>query len=346
MMNKSLYDISWKVIEEEYRANTAYSYSTLSKFNREGFSKLNKLFNKEASPSLMFGGLVDTLLTDSDNFNNRYLVAEFPKIPESLTIVVTNLFNSFKDLYSNINDIPDEEIVKETILNEYHLRSLPPTRVKGIKEKGEEYYSLLHLSTDKTLINQADYQDSLNCVTIIKNSEVTKNYFAPNNPFDTNIERFYQLKFKGEYEGIPIRCMSDLLIVDHENKIITPCDLKTTSYGEWEFYNSFIKYGYWIQAQLYWEIIRQNLDKDDLYKDYKLADYEFIVVSRYNCDPLIWKYPHTTVITDCIYGSKGQHICKNWRKIIKELHYYLTTSPKQPLGIDKINNIVDYLNKM
>lgn len=31
---KSLKDISWNVTEEEYRADPALSYSTLSKFNR------------------------------------------------------------------------------------------------------------------------------------------------------------------------------------------------------------------------------------------------------------------------------------------------------------------------
>ena len=44
---KSLKDISWQVTEEEYRADSAYSYSTLAKFEREGFDKLETLFDKE-----------------------------------------------------------------------------------------------------------------------------------------------------------------------------------------------------------------------------------------------------------------------------------------------------------
>ena len=38
---KSLKDIAWNVTEEEYRADHAYSYSTLAKFDREGFEKLD-----------------------------------------------------------------------------------------------------------------------------------------------------------------------------------------------------------------------------------------------------------------------------------------------------------------
>ena len=40
---KSLYDISWKVSEEEYREDSALSYSTLARFEREGFNNLDKL---------------------------------------------------------------------------------------------------------------------------------------------------------------------------------------------------------------------------------------------------------------------------------------------------------------
>ena len=43
---KSLEDISWKVTEEKYRADEALSYSTLARFDREGFNNLDKLFDK------------------------------------------------------------------------------------------------------------------------------------------------------------------------------------------------------------------------------------------------------------------------------------------------------------
>ena len=46
MERKSLYDLSWKVSEEEYRADPAYSYSTIARFNREGFDNLDKLYDK------------------------------------------------------------------------------------------------------------------------------------------------------------------------------------------------------------------------------------------------------------------------------------------------------------
>ena len=59
-IKKSLYDISWKCSEPEYRADPALSYSVLAKYEREGFENLDTLFDRVESPSLLFGSIVDT----------------------------------------------------------------------------------------------------------------------------------------------------------------------------------------------------------------------------------------------------------------------------------------------
>ena len=106
-MRKSLYDISWQVTEEEYRKDEAYSYSTLAKFEREGFDNLETLFDRVESPSLLFGSMVDTLLTDGqDAFDARFYVAEYPEITDKVRAIVEALFSEYKDTYSSINNIP------------------------------------------------------------------------------------------------------------------------------------------------------------------------------------------------------------------------------------------------
>ena len=343
---ESLFDISWQVDELTYRADNALSYSTIARFHREGFEGLSKLFDKIESPSLLFGSLVDTLLTGSEEeFNNTYLVAEFPSIPDSQSNVIKYIFGNYSEEYLKLKDVPNEVIISATETLEFQGNWKPETRAKVIRENGEEYYSLLHLAVGKILISTKEYQDAQECVQVLKNSYFTGRYFAPNNPFEDDTETFYQLKFKGEFEGIQLRCMADMIKVDHKNKCIYPIDLKTSFKSEWKFYESFIQWGYWIQAQLYWYIIRQNLDKHSLYKDYKLMDYQFIVVSNNSRHPLVWNYPDTTAIVDCYYGKNKEIVCKNWRKIVKELNYYLTTRPVYPKGIGKINNINMWLNE-
>ena len=341
---KSLYDISWKVTEEEYRKSPALSYSTIARFHRDGFDGLDKLFDKIESPSLIFGSMVDALITGGqDEFDNTFIVAEFPNIPDSQVNVIKYLFNNYSENYNSLLKIPDDLIIVATEVLEFQKNWKPETRAKVIKENGVEYYNLLHISIGKTLVNTKDYQDAQACVKTLKEDEFTSEFFAEDNPFDKTIERLYQLKFQGEYEGIKLRCMADLIMVDHENKVVTPIDLKTSFKKEWNFPSSFIQWGYWIQAQLYWYIIRQNMDNDPLYKDYKLANYQFIVISNNSRIPLIWEYPDTKADVDCYYGKHGEIECKNWRNIVEDLSYYLTYNPVVPLGIERINNIVNWL---
>ena len=60
---KSLKEISWDVDEATYRADPALSYSTIARYEREGFNNLDKLFDKLDTPSLTFGRAVDSTIT-------------------------------------------------------------------------------------------------------------------------------------------------------------------------------------------------------------------------------------------------------------------------------------------
>lgn len=341
MKVKSLVDLSWQVPEEKYRNDTAYSYSTIARFSREGFDNIGKIFDKTESSSLTFGSVVDTLMTDGQEaFEQKFMVAEYPDIPQSIVKIVTNLFEGYSDQYASLDDIPDSIIAQATVLNDYQLNWGEKARVSKIREKGAEYYNLLYISLGKTLINTEVYESALKCVEALRSDPATEWYFRQDDV--EGVERLYQLKFKGEWQGIPLRCMADLIIVDHINKKIYPCDLKTSGHKEWEFHKSFVQWGYYIQAQLYWYIIRQVLDKDPIYKDYSLENYRFIVVNKDNLKPLVWEFKGTQATVDI---SVGEHTLRNWRSLVKELHYYLTNQPKYPIGIQEENDILEWLSK-
>ena len=94
MEKKSLREISWQVSEEEYRADPALSYSTLARYEREGFNNLDKLFERIETPSLTFGSAVDSIITGGQSeFDERFLVAEFPSTPDSIIKIVKYLFS-------------------------------------------------------------------------------------------------------------------------------------------------------------------------------------------------------------------------------------------------------------
>ena len=346
---KSLYDISWKVDEPTYRADPALSYSTLARYEREGFNNLDKLFDKIETPSLTFGSAVDALITGGQKeFDERFMVAEFPSTPDSITKVVKSLFSQYGDSYRSLITVSDDAIIKETEYQSYQMNWKPETRAKVIKEKGSEYYNLLHIAGDRIILDTNTYRDVCNTVRVLKESESTKFYFADNNPFEPDIERLYQLKFKGVFNGIEYRNMADLLLTDHKKKLVVPLDLKTSSHTEWDFYKSFITWDYQIQARLYWAIIRQNMDKDDYFKDFELLDYRFIVVNRKTLTPLVWACPFTKAVGTLKFGKNDQIEMRSPFVIGEELSSYLTSRPKVPMGISETdpNDLREWLNTL
>ncbi len=208
-MQKKLSDISWNVTEEQYRADKALSYSILAKYERTGFNGISHLFDKVSSPSLTFGSCVDAIITGGpQEFDNRFFVAEFPSISDNIVQIIKELYHLYGSTIKNLNDILNKDIINLTETYKYQLNWKPETRAKVIKEKGEQYYQLLYLAGNKTIIDTNTYNNVQNAVNALKESETTKYYFAENNPFD-NVERYYQLKFKATLNDIDYRCMMD-----------------------------------------------------------------------------------------------------------------------------------------
>lgn len=346
---KSLRDISWQVSEEEYRADPALSYSTLARYEREGFNNLDKLFDRIETSSLTFGSAVDSIITGGqEEFDERFMVAEFPSMPDSIVKIIKSLYKQYAGTYRSLLNIPDNSIIRETEDQNYQMNWKPETRAKVIREKGTDYYNLLFVAGDRCIIDTQTYQNVVNAVRVLKESSSTKLYFADDNPFEPDIERLYQLKFKGEFDGITYRNMADLIIVNHKEKWVKPVDLKTSSHTEWDFYKSFVDWRYDIQARLYWSIIRQNMDKDEYFKDFKLLDYDFIVVNKRTLTPLVWNCPFTQAQGTLRFGNNSQIEMRSPFEIGKELNFYLTSRPKVPKGISDTgaNDLKEWLNTL
>lgn len=206
---KSLRGISWLVDEPTYRADSALSYSILSKYERTGFNGLPDLFNPISTASTIYGQAVDSIITGGqEEFDSRFIVAEFPPTPDSIIKIVKSLYKQYAGTYRSLSDIPNNSIIKETEAQNYQMNWKPETRAKVIKEKGSEYYSLLYIAGDKTILDTQTYQDVCNAVRALKESDSTRDYFAEDNPFE-NKERSYQLKFKATLNNIDYRCMAD-----------------------------------------------------------------------------------------------------------------------------------------
>lgn len=325
-MQKSIKELAWNVTEPEYRANPAISYSTLSTFAKGGPSVIPTIHAKKEAPALRFGGLLDTLITEPEVVNERYFIGEFPSLSETLLKIVKHIYSLVSSEYRTLEDVPPNIILD--IAREYqHGKGWhDETVIKDVIKKASEYYQLLSIASNKTIMSNDDYLRASNCATVLQTHPYTKPFFgdelAANNYFaDTDlieIEKHYQLKFLLEEEGI--RCMFDEVWVNHTNKTIRPIDLKSTAGDEDDFNRAFKMWRYDIQATMYWYILRRIMDKDEYFKDFTLLPFTFVYISKFNQTPIIYEYDDAHVAGDRIdrYGTEF----KSWQTLLREFKWH------------------------
>lgn len=371
---KSLNDIALPISEDEYRKDGTMHYSTITTYERGGFYSIPNLFDRKESPSLLFGSVLDCMITGTtEEFESLYYVADCPELPDTIANIVKALWGLYKTEYFSIFDIPDTVILATLDEANYGKTWRKETRINKIKT-GEcnEYYTLLTIADSKTLIPSVLYNEAMKCAAALHDSPATGQLFAPNNPFD-GIERLYQIKFRsyvkkvdGKYdiisdntpalnttlikEGyVPFTSMMDLVYVDHNKKMVLPVDLKTSSHVEAEFEKSFAEWCYSYQARSYVHNLCSALKKDDYFKDFKVLNYHFVVVNKKTCIPLVWEYEDTFNMDTLYYGRNNQIVCRHPFEAGIELNYYLNHPEiKVPLGIfiDKPNSLINKLKTL
>ena len=341
---KELKDISLQITEPEYRQMPELSYSTLSTYETLGFTGLDHLFDRKESPSLLLGSCVDAILTGGeDEFNSLYYVADIPSLGDKPLLIANYLFENYSGLYSSMEDIPSTYILEAANTYDYQKRWRDDNRIKDITEKCSQYYNAKGAALGKTVVDSTMFEDVKACVRALRESPATCGYFADDDEMSP-VRRYYQLKFKATFEGVGYRNMADLLVVNYEKKKVFPIDLKTSmSCAEWDFEDNFRKWHYYIQARLYWRIIRANMLKDDYFKDFSLEDYRFIIVNPKTLTPLVWEFP-LTKSTGTLVDDDGYEI-RDPFEIGKELQGYLNCRPPVPNGINKDGvNVINCLH--
>lgn len=333
MMQKSFKSIFWDIPEPEYRKHPALSQSSISAYERGGFESIKTLFEHRETTSFTFGSAVDCLITEGDRaFSDRYFISDLPKISPVAEPIIKEVYSQFHNAYTNINDIPDTLLMP--ILSQAGYKGNTnwgtAAKCKAIRQDGAQYYQTMFMAGGKTILSQDVYNRVFACVRSLKDSPQTRQYFKDDDPFD-GIERCYQMKFKGILEGREFRGMSDLLICDHNNRVVTPVDLKSSHNMEYNFPKSFMEFRYDIQARLYWRLIRSLMDSDDVFRDYKLYPFRFIVVNNFSSPaPLVWVFGQTSVSGTIEIGGRK---LRDPVTIGKELYHHLENNSEFPLGI-------------
>lgn len=284
---KSIKELSWNVSEEEYRADSAYSYSIIAKYSRGGFRKIKDLFKPTPmTASLSFGSLLDSIISNNGVPDKKYKLRSGTKVSDKMTLIIKTLADTYGDSCPTIEDIKYSDIsrvAKE--LGYFESERYNNIRAKRVVTEGYDFYDKLR-DTNHVSITQEDLNDSLACYMELKDNPYTSRYLME---YDDNTEAYYQIKFKSQYNGIEVRCMFDRLIVSHKEKVIIPVDFKTTQ-DEDKFHESVFKWRYDIQARLYTYILKEVISRDEYFKDFTIAPFLFVVINRFNKTPLVWEF--------------------------------------------------------
>ena len=117
--------------------------------------------------------------------------------------------------------------------------------------------------------------------------------------------------------------MLDFVVIDDENKVIYPYDLKTGSGKAEEFFeNGYLGWNYYIQSSLYLLLLKEELKNHPIYKDYEVKEFRFMYISRMH-------FTHTVMtVTQAMHENalKGFEIngeyYKGTNELLNEYVYY------------------------
>ena len=334
MITKSLKDLSLNISEEEYRELPELSYSALARYEKNGFSIIPHLYDKVEGEALTFGSMVDTIITEGmEKFNEKFAVADYKLPSDALVLITQHLFaNCSQD---NFDDVSDAEILEACASFEYSMRLKDDTKVAKVRKECTEYYNSLKACVGKTIVSDQTYQEVLATVGALKNSPQSAKYLQQTNE-EAGVEFLYQQKFRTEIDGLPVKCMFDLLIINHNQKIILPIDLKTTSVPEYDFQRKFIENRYDIQSRLYYRILSKLIAEDEYFKDFKISDFRFLVVNKDSLTPMLPTDEKCSVKGDFILEFKSGYkkLMRDPITIGLELKKYLDEGATVPDDLD------------
>lgn len=252
-----------------------------------------KLFLEEEQPELYFeekrhfviGGAVDTLLTQPETFNDKYYVSSVEKKPSDVVkSIIHQVYDSVsKEDLENSTEFEEYtvEILQSCIDHDYCPTFKNGTRVSKVLEF-KDYWNELIDSENKIMLSLEESDVITRIVKNISESPLAK-YFKPNEA-PNGIDIQLQLPILFDIDNIGCKALLDIVVIDHNNKTITPIDLKTMSGNILDFPKSVKLRGYSIQAAWYTEALRQ-MCKNIAMSDYQILNFCFIVASTTEDQP-------------------------------------------------------------
>jgi len=283
MFSFNLLDIS----EKEYHELPYISYSGIKNFISKGPEGLLPREFSVIRDAMDYGSLVDCLLLEKERFKDEFYVNKVPYPTDSIREVMIAMYEGLRNYRKVKPSVPvsDAHILQYT--TDWDKRIKDPTkRLVKLKADGLPYYYALVEANDRIMISTEMYDKALHGVNNIKNHTRFKALVE----VSPGVEIYFQPKMLAAINGVTVKVMLDILVIDHNKKIVIPVDLKTGyQHNNW-FTTNFWKNKYLIQGALYREVVKKLLRQSEL-KDYVLYKFHFLYLSSKTNKPTVHVVP-------------------------------------------------------
>ena len=285
--------------DKEYRKLPFDSSSSLKEFSldRKKYQKryiLGEDIIEEDSKASIIGKLVETLLLEEEQFDNRFYLSACLNTPTGLGLAFCeSLWRYTKEATDEEGNVTRTfaEISQDAYTESGYKIPYDTVMKKFLGSELEIYYDEIRNVRSKglTVVTAKDVTNAENIVAELKNNEFTKDII--NLVSSSRYDVRNQLQVEGfTIDKHPMKAMMDLLIVDHQKQTISVYDLKVT----WEverFYESYFLYRLaYIQAFVYYGAALYLTKTEEDLKDYKVIPMQFIVCDSSNYyAPLIYQ---------------------------------------------------------
>lgn len=324
---------------QEYIQNTALSQSDIKLFEKNIIEFYNQkilgLVEEVQSDPMDIGSIVDAIMLDPEELKKYYVVTDL-KAKGKVKEVVDLIWNKTSTSESYNKDLTLAgltDYVKEAIKQvEYQLNWKEETRIKKIEDEGQEYYEQLQEARGMYMVSLESWNTAHALVQELTDDNMTASiieWLKHPETIPDNITLHLQEVLEGEFELTKLKGKLDFFIVDNNNKVIEPWDVKTAkNHNRFKINYKASKYGR--QGAFYTELLKQN------YPDYKILPFKFLVLPVENNKKLhedaasekpevyAMTAKELQIHTDGVYLGNGYRI-KGWKELVKEIQWHINT---------------------
>lgn len=332
MLNMMIKGINKTKEEIAYRAIETDSSSSLKDFSMDRRKYYKKYYlrqevvEKDNLASNM-GKLVETLLLEPEEFDNRFYMSSTVSAPTGLMLEFVEALYRITDESAGEDGVvarPMDEMVEEAYKASGFKISKEQVVSKFMGSSAEIYYRELREVRRKklTVVTAQDITNAERIVEELQNNEFTRAII--NQESNDRFTVMNQLKIESYFvDGHEFKSMLDKVIIDHREKKIYIYDLKCVWSVE-NFYNDYYLFRRaYIQAYLYWRAMNYYaLNIEDSLKDYIVEIPRFIVCDSINYySPLIYTLSAVDISEAYAGFIINDRIYPGVKELIKDLRW-------------------------